>query len=141
MSKIQFSLSVISGILLIVSSSCYPSGRNSRLFETASDANHNMMSLNSDSVTLGERRIKALSETYPDIDPFIERQGKPKFIAESKSQDEHFIVFYYPESQKAYACRNVIGSTTRMEFSGPYPIQADELETLKAIESGGSQKF
>lgn len=121
--------------------SCQLTGKSKQLYATSSEANNKIMSLNKNVKTIGERRIKALSENYPSVATFLENKGNPKYLAESIEHDDHMIVFYYPEEKKAYACRYAIGSTTEMEFSGPFPITDQEMAYLQKVENGKSESF
>lgn len=124
-----------------VLSSCQTTGNSKQLYATSAEANNKMMLLNKNVDTFGERRMTALSENYPSVATFLKHKGKPRYFAESMEDDDHMIVFYYPEHRKAYGCRYAIGSTTDMEFVGPFPITDQEMDHLSELENGKSKRF
>lgn len=140
--KIERRASMVCTVMTIaILTSCHTTGKSKYLYATSSHANNKMMLLNEDVDTFGERRMKALTKTYPSVATFLDSKGKPRYFAESMDRDDHMIVFYYPEQKKAYACRYAIGSTTDMEFSGPFPINKQEMEHLRKLEEGTSHSF
>lgn len=128
-------------VTLITLNSCHLFGTKPHLYHTAAAANDKMMFLNDDVDALGSRRIDAITKTYPNVAEFLEDKGRPTYFAESMNKDDHMIVFYYPENKEAYACRYAIGSTTEMEFSGPFPIAPDEMKQLRRLAESESESF
>ncbi len=140
--KLSFHIPTICvfGVSLVLMS-CHTQGSKTHLYATSNAANNTMMVLNDDVDALGERRMEALTKTYPDVVDFLKDKGRPTYIAESKDRNDHMIVFYYPERKNAYACRYVIGSTVDMEFSGPFPIAPEEMSQLRRLAESHKESF
>ena len=86
--------------------------------------------------TFGFKRMVALAENYPDLAVFIRSEGLPTFLAETKKGENRYLILYYPETREAYACRSGTRNSRQIEFSGPYPITGNELETLGKLAKG-----
>ncbi len=126
-------------ILLTLTSaiSCVPSGSSLELRMTDAAANNHIMFVRENPPTLGNRRLLALANYYPDLYTFMQMQGTPRFLAETSKSGNRYLILYYPEARKQFVCRSGVGSSRAIEFSGPHPITPGELKTLKKIETGG----
>ncbi len=89
--------------------------------------------------TFGFRRLTALAGQYPDLAIFIQSEGLPGFLAETKKGENRYLILYYPDTRRAFACRSGTGNSRQVEFSGPYPITDNELKTLRKLETGSGQ--
>lgn len=121
-------------------SSCGSLGNTGYLYQTAGAAHDHIMLVREDPPTFGYERLRALSLYYPDLAVFIQRQGIPRYYAETASGGGRYLILYYPEKRKAFACRSVDPSH-QIEFSGPYPITTNEMATLQKLEAGEEQGF
>lgn len=97
-------------------------------------ANNRIMLVRGEPPTLGHQRTEFLRTYYPSFGRFLGQQGRPDFIAETRSDRRHFIVLYYPERQLAYSCRSVQISRRDVEFSGPYTITRGEVAVLRRLK-------
>jgi hypothetical protein len=57
----------------------------------------------------------------------------PDFLAETNKGDNRYLILYYLDSRRAFACRTDSGSSSRVEFSGPYPVTDSEYKTLSGL--------
>ena len=87
--------------------------------------------------TLGHRRLIEQSASHPDLLTFLTKRGNPDFIAETSSDDRHYLVLYYLKSKRAYAARSWMGYQA-IEFAGPYPITSEETELLAKLRDGAA---
>lgn len=85
--------------------------------------------------TFGFTRLSALAAHYPDLGVFVGQKDFPDFIAETSKNGNRYIILYYISPRQAYACRSGVGSSTSVEFSGPYPITDGELSTLSNLKN------
>jgi len=88
--------------------------------------------------TLGHRRLVYQSTAHPDLSNFLEGKGFPDFIAETSSDDRQYLILYYLDSRKAFACRTRRLPHTAIDFAGPYPMTKRETEVLRELQSNSS---
>lgn len=100
-------------------------------------ARNQIMWVDEESGTLGYRRLETQSRVYPDLGLFVEKKGRPDFLAETTDSNRSYFILYYLEQRRAYACRTRPGKDRSVEFSGPYPITDKEYETLSEFRRGG----
>ena len=98
----------------------------------ASAASNQMMLVRENPGTLGYRRLLARSAESEDLRIFLDQTGTPDFLAEAKSSEREYLIFYYLEKRQAFACRTRGGRSGPVEFSGPYPMTAGEIKLLTA---------
>lgn len=84
--------------------------------------------------TLGFERLTAQASEHPDLAMFLRREGEPDFIAETASDNRRYLILYYLESEKAWACRTWARQPAGIEFAGPYPITPKEATLLAELK-------
>ena len=92
-------------------------------------ANDRIMLVRTQPPTLGYHRLKQESAKHRDLAGFLGKRGNPDFVAETHSDDRHYMILYYLERKTAYAARSWKGQE-RIEFAGPYPITQQEVKVL-----------
>jgi hypothetical protein len=105
----------------------------------AVSAHNQMMLVRESPMTLGYRRLIAKSEQSADLKIFIGQTGMPDFLAEATSGNRDYLIFYYLDRRKAFACRTSARSSGAVEFTGPYQMTPGELRLLKAAKSKADQ--
>lgn len=88
--------------------------------------------------TLGHRRLVYQSSDHPDLGEFLGKRGFPDFIAETSTDDRQYLILYYLDSRRAFACRSRQG-VGAVDFAGPYPMTERETKLLKDLKSGTRQ--
>jgi hypothetical protein len=99
-------------------------------------AQDRIMLVRSNPETLGHKRIVFQATAHPDFAKFLRTSGEPDFIAETSSDSRQYMILYYLDNEKAFACRSWRGSRQKMEFAGPYPMTKKETELLKKLKEG-----
>lgn len=132
---------VFSCITFACLSSCGSLENTGYLYQTAGAAHDHIMLVRENPPTFGYQRLQALSKRYLDLGVFIERMGQPRYYAETTNSGDRYFILYYPKKREAYACRNMAESSKKIEFSGPYPITNNELNTLRKLEAGVDQNL
>jgi len=122
------------GPALVLFSACQPVTDAWNAGWTEAAAHDQIMLVRKDPPSLGQRRLLSQSGVYPDLGVFLQRQGMPDFLAETTTHDRHFLILYYLESKRAYACRAKAASTRQIEFTGPYPITQREYKLLHGFK-------
>ncbi len=109
---------------------------------TEAQANDRIMLVRQEPRTLGFQRLESQSGVYPDLGVFLRVHGMPDFLAESTTENRHFLILYYLENRCAFACRAKEPSTRMIEFSGPQPITEREYVLLDGLkrEAGKNQE-
>jgi hypothetical protein len=102
----------------------------------SSMARNQMMFIREEPSTFGFYRLTSLSKIYPDLAFFVQKKGKPDFIAETTNRGQNYFILYYLEKRQAFACRTRPGQRGLIEFSGPYPITDKEYRTLDGFRTG-----
>lgn len=101
---------------------------------TGAAAQGQIMLVRSDPPSLGQRRLISQSGVYPDLGVFLRARGLPDFLAETTTHDRHFLILYYLDAKRAYACSARAPATRRVEFAGPYPITEREYHLLRGFK-------
>ncbi len=83
--------------------------------------------------TFGYTRLSALAGYYPDLAEFLRQEGLPDFLAETSKGENRYLILYYLQARKAFACRSGAGASRAVEFSGPYPVTDNEFKTLDGL--------
>ncbi len=99
--------------------------------ETA--ASDQMMLVRETPATLGYRRLQANSSASPDLAEFLRQTGLPDFLAETRSGDRKYLIFYYLDRHQAFAARTK-PDPRGLEFAGPYEMGKGELKILQAAK-------
>jgi hypothetical protein len=141
MPRHHFLISVATCVVMTGMTSCGSLENTGYLYQTAAAAHDHIMLVRESPPTFGYERLQALSRHYPDLAAFIEKQGLPRYYAETTSGGGRYWILYYPLKREAYACRSVSNSSRQIEFSGPYPITKNELTTLQKLEVGEKRDF
>ena len=84
--------------------------------------------------TLGHRRLVYQSAAHPDLGVFLKSKGLPDFIAETSSDDRQYLILYYLDSRRAFACRTRRSPGTVIDFAGPYPMTDRETKLLRELQ-------
>ncbi len=101
----------------------------------ASTASNQMMLVRENPGTLGYRRLMAKAAEAEDLKIFIDQTGVPDFLAEAKSSERQYLIFYYLDRRQAFACRTKGKRSAQLEFSGPYTMTSGEIRLLKAARN------
>ena len=115
-------------------------GTGNFLDSTSSAAKDRIMYVREKPPTFGHFRFQALMARYPDLATFASSKRVPQFLAETNKGDSYYLILYYLDKREAYACRCGTGSSTQVEFSGPYPITDGEAKTLGNLRDGRPPK-
>lgn len=107
---------------------------------TEAQANDRIMLVREEPRTLGFQRLVSQSGVYPDLGIFLHVHGMPDFLAESTTENRHFLILYYLEDHCAFACRAKAPSTRVIEFDGPYPITDREYTLLDDLKTEAAKK-
>lgn len=120
---------------LLLCAACAPSTQNAAGYvrRTTSAANDHIMLVRHAPPTFGFQRLSALSTVYPDLGLFLSEEGFPEFLAETNKGKNRYLILYYINSRKAFACRSGEGKSRQVEFSGPYPVTEKEVSTLQDL--------
>lgn len=89
--------------------------------------------------TLGHRRLVYQSAAHPDLGNFLKGKGLPDFIAETSTDDRQYLILYYLDSRRAFACRTRRSPGTVIDFAGPYPITDRETKLLRQLQENSRQ--
>ena len=103
-------------------------------------ARDRMMLVRKEPPSFGFQRLASQSTTYPDLKVFVGQKGLPDFLAETGTQDRHYLILYYLKARQAFACRTQPGSQRTVEFAGPYPITDKEFRLLDGFRRNPSKK-
>lgn len=102
-------------------------------------ANDRIMLVRGSPPTLGLHRLQQQSASHPDLAAFLSKHGQPDFVAETNSDDRHYMILYYLENECAYAARSWRGQSI-IEFAGPYPIANQEAKLLGDLKQNSIQE-
>ena len=125
--------------LLFFLGSCTVDSQSMYARRTSAAANDHIMLVRAEPMTLGYKRLAALSEIYPDLAIFLQQKGTPEFLAETNKGENHYLIFYYLKTRKAFACRSGGSDSSDVEFSGPYPVTDREAATLESLRRRSEQ--
>lgn len=101
---------------------------------TGAQANDRIMLVRQEPRSLGYQRIASQIGVYPDLGVFLKSRGMPDFLAESTTNNRHFLILYYLDAKSAFACRAKAPSTREIEFAGPYTMTARECRLLRELK-------
>jgi hypothetical protein len=102
-------------------------------------ANDRIMMVRVEPPTLGYHRLVQESARHPDLGVFLRKQGRPDFVAETHSDDRHYMILFYLEKKRAFAARSWRGQSV-IEFAGPSPITAHEVKLLGDLKKNSVQE-
>jgi len=91
--------------------------------------------------SLGQQRLLSQSGVYPDLGVFLQTRGAPDFLAETTTHDRHFLILYYLDAKRAYACRAKAASTRQIELTGPYRITRREVGLLREFKQQAAERL
>jgi hypothetical protein len=111
-----------------LTASCSDMGAAWNMNWTRSAARGRIMLVADHPQTLGLKRLESQSRLHPDLRLFLQINGRPDFLAETDSDGQRFLVFYYLDEEVAYAARIPRTKARGMKFDGPHPITAGEIE-------------
>ena len=129
------------GLAVVLLSACQPVSDAWVTGWTERAAHDQIMLVREDPPSLGQRRLLSQSGVYPDLGVFLGARGMPDFLAETTTHNRHFLILYYLEAKRAYACRAKAASTRQIEFTGPYPITRREVRLLRAFKQEAAQRL
>ena len=121
-------------LLTILLSSCAPVRRGWDAGWSERAAKDRIMLVRQTPETLGHRRLVYQSAAHPDLGNFLEGKGLPDFIAETSSDDRQYLILYYLDSRRAFACRTRRSPGTVIDFAGPYPMTERETKLLRELQ-------
>ena len=110
-----------------------------RMHWTERAAQDRIMLVRDEPPTLGYKRIVYQSTAHPDLGRFIQRQGRPDFIAETSADSRQYLVLYYLEKEHAFICRSWRDQPNMIMFSGPQDITDKEVELLGELKKNASE--
>lgn len=84
--------------------------------------------------TLGHKRLVYQASSHPDLADFLRKRGEPDFIAETSSDNRQYMILYYLDSRKAFACRSWRDRADDIEFAGPYKMTERETGILRELQ-------
>ncbi|MCP5532922.1 MAG: hypothetical protein H7A48_07100 [Akkermansiaceae bacterium] len=96
----------------------------------ASLAQDRIMMVRKSPPTFGYDRLLDNCRNHPDLGVFVNREGVPDFLAETRSHGRQYLILYYLSRREAFACRTESGRGRGVEFSGPYPVTPREFKVL-----------
>lgn len=108
-------------------------GNAAFLTGTSAAANDHIMLVRQNPATFGFHRLSALTVRHPDLAVFTSVHGMPDFLAETTNGENRYLILYYLDSRKAFACRTGSENPSQVEFSGPYPVTQGEFDTLSKL--------
>lgn len=102
-------------------------------------AQDRIMLVRGDPPTLGYRRVVYQSTAHPDLGRFIQRKGRPDFIAETSADNRQYLVLYYLDRKHAFICRSWRDQPNMIMFSGPQDITDKEVKLLGELKKNASE--
>ena len=122
---------ILLGLALVLLSACQPVTDAWAMGWSEAAAHDQIMLVRESPPSLGQRRLLSQSGVYPDLGVFLQARGMPDFLAETTTHDRHFLILYYLQARRAYACSAKAASTRQIELTGPYPITQREYRLLR----------
>ena len=104
-------------------------------------AHDQIMLVREDPPSLGQQRLLSQSGVYPGLGVFLRARGTPDFLAETTTHNRHFLILYYLDAKRAYACRAKAASTRQIELTGPYPITRREVRLLRDFQQQAADRI
>lgn len=126
-------------LLTLLLSACAPFGRGWDAGWSERAAKDRIMLVRAAPETLGHRRLVYQSAAHPDLGNFLKGKGLPDFIAETSTDDRQYLILYYLDSRRAFACRTRRSPGTVIDFAGPYPITDRETKLLRQLQENSRQ--
>jgi hypothetical protein len=120
--------------LALLLTACVPVRRGWDAGWTERAAQDRIMLVRQAPETLGHRRLVYQSAAHPDLGTFLGSRGLPDFIAETSSDDRQYLILYYLDSKRAFACRTRRSAGAAIDFAGPYPMTERETKTLREMQ-------
>lgn len=120
--------------LTLLLSSCAPVRRGWDAGWSERAAKDRIMLVRETPETLGHRRLVYQTAAHPDLENFLKGKGLPDFIAETSTDDRQYLILYYLDSRRAFACRTRRSPGTVIDFAGPYPITDRETKLLRQLQ-------
>lgn len=124
----------LAALAALALSSCVPGTQGWNAGWTERAAQDRIMLVRDAPETLGHRRLVYQSAAHPDLGIFLESRGLPDFIAETSSDDRQYLILYYLDSKRAFACRTHRTSGTTIDFAGPYHMTERETKVLRDLQ-------
>jgi len=125
-----FPLRQVACVFLLLAGGCADFEESGLPGSAASLARDKMMWVREDPPSFGHYRLESLAIFYPDIRQFIDTRGTPDFLAEAHHDRYEYLIFYYLDSRRAFACKIRHQSPRLVEFAGPYGITKKEYQIL-----------
>ncbi|MCW1922152.1 hypothetical protein OKA05_06285 [Luteolibacter arcticus] len=125
----------LAALAALALSSCVPVSQGWNAGWTERAAQDRIMLVRNTPETLGHRRLVYQSAAHPDLGTFLESRGMPDFIAETSSDDRQYLILYYLETRRAFACRTRRSNGSTIDFAGPYQMTERETKTLRDLKS------
>lgn len=120
--------------LTVLLASCAPVRRGWDAGWSERAAKDRIMLVRESPETLGHRRLVYQSAAHPDLGNFLKGKGMPDFIAETSSDDRQYLILYYLDTRRAFACRTRRSPGTLIDFAGPYPMTDRETRLLRQLK-------
>jgi hypothetical protein len=124
----------LAALAALVLSSCVSGTQGWNAGWTERAAQDRIMLVRNAPETLGHRRLTYQSAAHPDLGIFLESRGLPDFIAETSSDDRQYLILYYLNSKRAFACRTHRASGSSIDFAGPYHMTDRETKVLRDLQ-------
>jgi hypothetical protein len=121
-------------LLFLLLAACAPARRGWDAGWSERAAKDRIMLVRQSPETLGHRRLVHQSTAHPGLGDFLKGKGMPDFIAETSSDDRQYLILYYLDSRRAFACRTRRSPGTQIEFAGPYPMTERETKLLRDLQ-------
>jgi hypothetical protein len=125
----------LAGLAGVLTGACRPVADAWMTGWTGAQANDRIMLVRQEPRSLGYQRMVSQSGVYPDLGVFVSHRGMPDFLAESTTNNRHFLILYYLDAKSAYACRARAPSTREIEFAGPYAMTDREYKLLRDLKN------
>jgi hypothetical protein len=124
----------LAALAALALSSCVPVSQGWNAGWTERAAQDRIMLVRNSPETLGHRRLVYQSAAHPDLGTFLESRGLPDFIAETSSEDRQYLILYYLDSKRAFACRTHRTTGSTIDFAGPYNMTDRETKVLRDLQ-------
>ncbi len=124
----------LAALAALVLSSCVPVTQGWNAGWTERAAQDRIMLVRNSPETLGHRRLVYQSAAHPDLGTFLDSRGMPDFIAETSSDDRQYLILYYLDSRRAFACRTYRSAGSTIDFAGPYQMTERETKVLRDLQ-------
>lgn len=130
-----FSLRGLAVFCLLFTAACAGYEESGLPGSAASLARNKMMWVREDPSTFGHYRLMTLAAAHPDLEAFISAKGLPDFLAETYHERYEYLILYYLDKRRAYACKIRHEHPRDVEFEGPYGITRKEYELLDGFRN------